>query len=249
MTICTKRPWQPCFRDRQANSIHGSTHAAQQTPVRKNLDERMIKIIEGEFGSRILDTPEDGSRTRPYTARLRNSVFNQLRGWFEGARVLDLCAGVGTVGLEAVSRGAAKVVMVEQSRDVYKYLRRNIETLGCGDRAQAVCGDAMSESTLAHAPTPVDLIFVDPPFQMIETESSRRRVLRQVARCRSVMGDRGFLVLRSPIGPPDVDFTIPGFEGPEVQRHKREHWIMLYAPGEIVPSDDARDATASEESA
>lgn len=207
----------------------------------------MLKIIEGEFGSRQLETPGDSSRTRPYTGRLRNSVFNQLRGWFEGARVLDLCAGVGTIGLEAVSRGASKVVLIEQSREIYTILRRNIASLGCADRATAVCSDAMTEAALAHAPHPVDLIFVDPPFPMIETESSRRRVLRQIGRCRNLMGERGFLVLRSPIGPPEIDFTVPGFQGPEAQQHKREHWVLLYAPGEVVPDATAMESHHDEE--
>lgn len=190
----------------------------------------MLRILEGEFGSRLLESPEGRERSRPYAGRLRSSVFNQLRGWFEGARVLDLCAGVGTVGLEMVSRGAAHVVMIEQSRDIYSILKRNIASLGCADRAVAVCQDAFAETALAHAPTPVDLVFVDPPFPMMTTESSRRRILRQLGRVRSIMGDRGFVVLRSPIGPPEVDFTLAGFEGPEAQQHKRDHWVMWYTP-------------------
>lgn len=201
----------------------------------------MLKILEGEFGSRVLESPEGRETSRPYAGRLRSSVFNQLRGWFEGANVLDLCAGVGTVGLEAVSRGAVRVVMIEQNRGIYEILRRNIASLGCEDRVKAVCGDAMSESALAHAPRHLDLVFVDPPFPMLENESSRRRVLRQIARVRSLMGNTGFVVLRSPIGPPDADFNVPGFDGPEAQQHKREHWVLLYAPAHAVETDETGD--------
>ena len=189
-----------------------------------------LKIIEGEFGSRVLETPADASQSRPYAGRLRNSVFNQLRGWFEGANVFELCAGVGTVGLEAVSRGAAKVVMIEQSREIFAILKRNIAALGCASRATAVCQDAFAESALIHAPALVTLAFVDPPFEMMTTDSSRRRVLRQIARLRSVMAVESFVILRSPIGPPEADFAVEGFGGPEVQQHKREHWVMIYAP-------------------
>ncbi len=202
----------------------------------------MLKILEGEFGSRVLETPEDGSRTRPYAGRVRSSVFNQLRGWFEGARVLDLFAGVGTVGLEAVSRGASKVVLIEQNRGIFEILKRNIASLGCADRASAVCQDALAESALAHAPAPVDLVFIDPPFALMMEASTRRRVLRQVARLRSVVAEQSFIVLRSPIGPPDADFAVPGFDGPEAQQHKREHWVMLYAPA-TAPIDAQPSST------
>jgi 16S rRNA (guanine966-N2)-methyltransferase len=207
----------------------------------------MLKIIEGEFGSRILQSPEGSKRSRPYAGRLRNSVFNQLRGWFEGARVLDLCAGVGTVGLEAISRGAANAVMIEQNRSIYGILKHNIQSLGCGDRAIAVCQDAFADMALSHAPTPVDLVFVDPPFALLTAEMSRLRILRQITRVRSIMGDRGFVVLRSPVGPPEVDFSVEGFEGPEVQQHKRDHWVMMYAPG--VTSASAGEAASEREGA
>ena len=70
----------------------------------------MPKIISGDFRTRILLTPEGEDRTRPMTARVKESVFAMLHGWFQGARVLDLFAGVGTVGLECVSRGASEVL-------------------------------------------------------------------------------------------------------------------------------------------
>ena len=73
----------------------------------------MIKIIGGEYRSRILEGPPDASTTRPITARVKEAVFNLLRGWCDDAVVLDLFAGVGAIGLEAVSRGAREVVLVE----------------------------------------------------------------------------------------------------------------------------------------
>ena len=73
----------------------------------------MLKILGGHLRSRQLKTPKNGDVTRPWTGRARESVFNQLRGHIQGGNVLDLFAGVGTMGLEAVSRGAEHVVMVE----------------------------------------------------------------------------------------------------------------------------------------
>jgi 16S rRNA (guanine(966)-N(2))-methyltransferase RsmD len=190
----------------------------------------MLKILAGEYRSRRLAAPPDGDVTRPYLARVRESVFSLLRGWFEDASVLDLFAGVGTVGLEAISRGARRVVMVEQNRMIFDLLTKNIETLGCGDRAVAVPGDALGSAGLMRAEPPVDLVFIDPPYAMMKDEATRGRVLAQAARCRSLMGDSGFLVLRSPIGPAAADVAIEGFDGPETHRYGHDQWVLLYAP-------------------
>ncbi len=152
-----------------------------------------------------------------------------LHEWFDGARVLDLFAGVGTVGLEAVSRGASAVLMVEKIPRTYSILRRNIELLGCGDRAKALLGDALGQVSLLQSPQPVDLVFVDPPYEMMRDPISRRRVLDQVERCRGIMADKGFLVLRSPVGPDEVE-AIEGFDGPEVHHYGKEMWVLIYEP-------------------
>jgi 16S rRNA (guanine966-N2)-methyltransferase len=191
----------------------------------------MPRIIAGEFRSRRLITPADDPSTRPYTDRVKESVFNLLRGWFEDANVLDLFAGVGTMGLEAVSRGAKRVLMVEQNRGVYKMLEQNIATLKCEDRAEAMQGDALSRVAILRAPKPVDVVFIDPPYEMMKRPESRRRVLSQIERCRDVMGDAGFVVLRSPVGPSeDLPLDVEGFIGPEAHRHGKDMWVLLYEP-------------------
>jgi 16S rRNA (guanine(966)-N(2))-methyltransferase RsmD len=190
----------------------------------------MVRIIAGEFRSRRLATPNDDSVSRPYASRVKESVFNLLRGWFEGATVLDLFAGIGTMGLEAASRGAARVYMVEQNRAVYNLLKNNIEALQCGDRVTAVLGDALSATTLARAPRPVDLIFIDPPYEMMEQERSRQLVLDQIARCRALMADKGFVILRGPKLASALDLAIEGFLGPEIHEYGQEMHVLLYAP-------------------
>jgi 16S rRNA (guanine(966)-N(2))-methyltransferase RsmD len=190
----------------------------------------MLRIIAGEYRSRKLLSPDDATVSRPYTDRVKETVFNLLRGWFEGARVLDLFAGVGTMGLEAVSRGASRVVMVEKNRAIFDLLKENIAALGCEDRATAVMADAMGPAALTQIPRPVDVIFIDPPFHMMEDERSRRRVLEQIERCRTLMGQTGFVVLRSPIGSKDADFSIAGFDGPEDHRYSSEMHVLLYSP-------------------
>lgn len=190
----------------------------------------MLKIIGGQFRSRQLATPPDEAVTRPYAQRVKESVFNLLRGWFDDANVLDLFAGVGTMGLEAVSRGAKQVLMVEQDRKIFNLLQQNIDALGCGDRAIAMQGDALGQTALLRAPRPVDVVFVDPPYAMMQRPEGRDRVLEQARRVREVMADQGFLVLRSPAPPEGPEWSIEGFNGPEEHRHGKDMWVLLYSP-------------------
>ena len=202
----------------------------------------MIQIIGGEFGSRRLVEPGPGESSRPYQARIREAVCNLLRGWFEGARVLDLFAGVGTMGLEAVSRGASDVVLVEQSRETFKRMEQNIDSLGCGDRARAVCGDALSPHIAGSAPRPVDLLFVDPPYAFMTDEQRRLRVLEQITRLQPAMAQSAFAVLRSPIGPADADLSITGWNGPEEHHYGAQRWILLYEPADQSQDNSAPTA-------
>ncbi|HRP61954.1 MAG TPA: 16S rRNA (guanine(966)-N(2))-methyltransferase RsmD [Phycisphaerales bacterium] len=209
----------------------------------------MPRIIAGEYRSRRLVAPDDDALTRPYTDRVKESVFNLLRGWFDGARVLDLFAGVGTMGLETVSRGAAKVLLVEQNRKVFKLLEDNIHALGCGDRAEAMLGDALGSACLLRAPKPVDIVFIDPPYEMMKRQDSRRRILGHVSRCTEVMGDHAFIVLRSPIDPEGAEsfeFSLPGLDGPEVHKHGSEMWVLLYQP--TLEKEARRSSGIAEES-
>ena len=208
----------------------------------------MLKILGGEFRSRLLDSPDSAEQTRPMTSRTKESIFNLLRGWFDGARVLDLFAGVGTMGLEAVSRGASEVVLFERDRDVYGFLARNIASLGCGDRATAVQGDALGPLAIDRAPKPVDVVFLDPPYEMMFDAPRRRKVLDQARRLRSVMAEKSFLVLRSPIELPEDEARIDGFDGPESHRYGSEMLVLLYMPSSLKlaggAASDGHDAPA-----
>lgn len=205
----------------------------------------MIRIIGGEFRSRMLQTPDGAETTRPMAARVKESIFNLLRGWFENAHVLDLFAGVGTMGLEAVSRGAKRVVMVEQNRGIHKLQRENIDALGCGDRAIAHLGDALSPTMLHAAPKPVDVLFMDPPYELMRRKDTRTRVMNQIAIARSIMAEKSFVVLRVPLQEEEIDadrdLTVPGFDGPEIHRYGRDMLVCLYMPMR-VDAEIAADA-------
>jgi 16S rRNA (guanine966-N2)-methyltransferase len=121
-----------------------------------------VRIIGGEYGGRRLEFPNQRG-LRPTADRVRETLFNWLTPHLPGARVLDLFAGSGALGLEALSRGAGFVLLVEQARAVAERLRHNVELLGATERAQVRQADALR--LLAGAPdTPFDVVFLDPPF-------------------------------------------------------------------------------------
>src|ERR1051326_7140833 len=102
-----------------------------------------MRIIAGEFRSRRLHTPPDDSITRPIPDRVKESLFGLMRGHCEGANVFDGFAGTGAIGLEAISRGAARCVFVEKDRDAAAMLRQNIDSLGAAERSELIIGDAL----------------------------------------------------------------------------------------------------------
>jgi 16S rRNA (guanine966-N2)-methyltransferase len=189
----------------------------------------MLRIIAGEFRSRQLASPPDGLVTRPWVHRVKESIFNVLRGHYQGALVVDLFAGVGTMGLEAVSRGASRVLMVEQDRRIFNLLQQNVQDLQCEDRADLLQGDALGPVALLRAPRPIDLLFIDPPFAMMEDDATRARIFGQIEQAASLMAPTGFVVLRTPLQPNQVSHVVPGYDGPEVHSHGHRQTVCLYA--------------------
>ena len=124
-----------------------------------------MRVIGGTDRGRRLAAPK-GLTTRPTAERVREALFDILGSTVTGMRVLDLFAGSGAVGIEALSRGAARAVFVERDREALCALRANLAALGVSrERARVVAGDALAAlATLAHREAPFDLVFVDPPY-------------------------------------------------------------------------------------
>lgn len=123
----------------------------------------MLRIIAGQWRGRKVKAPA-GDTTRPTADRTRETLFSMLTsrlGSFEDLSVLDLFAGSGALGLEALSRGAAKCVFVEQDRAAIDALRANIRTLEADDRAEIRPSSALA---LGPAPKPFDVVLIDPPY-------------------------------------------------------------------------------------
>ena len=120
-----------------------------------------LRIVAGKWRSRLLDIADvDG--LRPTSERIRETLFNWLAPTIAGSRCLDLCAGTGALGFEAMSRGAREVVFVEKSPLAARVLRANAEML------EADCADIRQDDALkflANRPgEPFDVVFLDPPF-------------------------------------------------------------------------------------
>jgi 16S rRNA (guanine966-N2)-methyltransferase len=130
----------------------------------------MTRIVGGRVGGRRIATPR-GSSTRPTSDRVREALFSAIESWcgsLSGLRFLDLYAGSGGVGLEAWSRGAGVVTLVEHDRRTAAMIKANARELGFS-RAHVVTGSV--SGTLARTPAaPYDVAFLDPPYGLAEDE-------------------------------------------------------------------------------
>ncbi|MDR1629976.1 MAG: 16S rRNA (guanine(966)-N(2))-methyltransferase RsmD [Oscillospiraceae bacterium] len=120
-----------------------------------------MRVITGTARGRKLISPP-GKDVRPTTDRVKEAVFSIVQFEIEGRRVLDLFAGSGQLGIEALSRGAAEAVFVEQSRAVAEIVRQNLKVTAFFDRARVVNADALS--FLGTSSDVFDLAFLDPPY-------------------------------------------------------------------------------------
>lgn len=135
-----------------------------------------MRIIAGEFRSRRLKSVP-GMDTRPTPDRLRESLFSILSPEIEGKVFVDAYAGTGSVGLEAISRGAARALFIERSRPAAQVLNENIRMLGVGARAQVLHGKALRFLEGIRA----DIVFLDPPYEPFKVYGEALAVLAETA--------------------------------------------------------------------
>lgn len=122
-----------------------------------------MKITSGEFKYRNIEVPRG---IRPTTEKVREAVFSMIQEWIPGAAVLDLFAGSGAMGLEALSRGAEKCWFCESSRQNHRVLLANIENCRAGERC--VVYNCDFHSALARVRCSLDVVILDPPYEMTE---------------------------------------------------------------------------------
>lgn len=125
-----------------------------------------MRVIAGDFGGRRLKVPK-GRETRPTSDRVREAIFSSL-GPLSGFRALDLFAGSGALGIEALSRGAERVCFVERNKNAVRVIRENLADLELSDRSDLMIGDvsrALRRLERGKEAPSFDLVFVDPPYQ------------------------------------------------------------------------------------
>lgn len=148
----------------------------------------MLRIVGGSLRGRRLLVPP--ATVRPTAERVREAIFNILGQRFDGERVLDLFAGSGALGLEALSRGAGSVTFVERDPRVAVVLRRNVESLGCRGacRIRLESAQAFVQKSQLNQ---YDIVFADPPYQAVPGVELWQQVVQQL------IAPQGWLVIES----------------------------------------------------
>ena len=125
----------------------------------------MLRIITGTAKGKKLKTLE-GEATRPTSKRIKEAIFSAIQFDVENRRVLDLFAGCGQLGLEALSRGAASVMFIDSARDAMEIVKENVRTTGFSDRSKYLVSDWRNYIRKASGREKFDLVFIDPPYAM-----------------------------------------------------------------------------------
>jgi 16S rRNA (guanine966-N2)-methyltransferase len=188
-----------------------------------------MRLIAGTYRRRKLRT-RPGLVTRPITDRVKETLFELLGDELDGRRIADVFAGTGTLGLEALSRGAASAVFIESDRRAQELLRENVGLLGAADVSLCWQTDVLRTSFRPKGVPqliPYDIVFFDPPFRMIAGLRAGSPLFRSIERLGrpDVTSPGALLLLRTPA---EAEFDMPAlwqlermlpFSGMEV------HWF------------------------
>jgi len=162
-----------------------------------------VRVLFGEYKGRVLKTPRKAA-IRPTTGRMRDWLCNILRDRLPGARVLDLYAGCGTLGIHALSMGAATCTFVDSSPQALRLIRLNLELLGAGDRGTIRRSTVERFLKQCAGQLKYDLLFVDPPY-----ESTDYQNLMAMLGDAELSAERGLVAVEHPGGAP---VACPGAE-------------------------------------
>lgn len=160
-----------------------------------------MRVITGTARGRKLGELK-GQETRPTTGKVKEAVFSALQFEIEGRQALDLFAGTGQMGIEALSRGAAGCTFVDRRKDAAQLVRDNLAVCGLDASARVVCADAMEY--LASLRTKYDLIFLDPPY----ADDVLERAIAHIARF-DILAPHGIMVAECP-----AEKTLPALSAP-----------------------------------
>lgn len=151
-----------------------------------------MRVIAGKYKGRRLETVADNS-VRPATDKVKGAIFNVLQSRVNWtlANVLDLYAGSGSVGIEALSRGAQKCIFVEKSRNALQFLKSNIESIGASGEASVVYGDV--DMFIDSSRVKFDVVFADPPYALEALKDIPNKIFE-----KNMITEDGYLIIEHP---------------------------------------------------
>ncbi len=171
----------------------------------------MLRIITGSAkGKKLLSL--EGEATRPTSDRIKGAMFSSIQFDIEGRRVLDLFAGTGQLGLEAMSRGAAGVTFVDSEREAMELVKKNAGSIGVFDKCRYSVSDYRNFIRKAGGRDTYDLVFIDPPYAMECCHDAAERLVSE-----ELLADGALLVLES--GDEKIDIERLSSLGLECQKH------------------------------
>lgn len=160
-----------------------------------------MRVITGTARGRRLKELQ-GMETRPTTDRVKEAIFSIIQFELEGRRVLDLFAGTGQLGIEALSRGAAKADFVDQRRDAAALIRENLQLCQLADRGTVHCAEAFA--FLASCRETYDIILLDPPYGT----GLLQKALEQIQKF-DILRDHGIIICESPLEEKPAELALP----------------------------------------
>ena len=161
-----------------------------------------MRVITGKARGVVLKTPS-GMATRPTADRVKEALFSIIQFEIPGARVLDRFGGTGPLGIEALSRGAANAVFVDEREDACKLIRENLARTRLQDLSRVVRSDYMQY--LRGCKVKFDIIFLDPPYAEVFLENSLKMITEI-----DILQSGGIIVAERPVGK-DLLFEFPGY--------------------------------------
>ena len=177
-----------------------------------------MRVITGSAKGVRLKTP-DGLKTRPTSDRVKEAVFSIVQFEVEGSRFLDLFAGTGQMGIEALSRGAVSAVFVDGWKDACQLVRDNLKLARLSEKAKVVNSDYLSY--LKNCREQFDIIFLDPPYAEIFLENSLNKISEI-----DILSDRGIIICERP-AEKQLDLDISGLQRWKDYRYGKT-WITVF---------------------
>lgn len=180
-----------------------------------------MRVIAGKAGSLPLRTV-GGLNTRPTTDRIKETLFNMIAGKLEGCRFLDLFAGSGAIGIEALSRGAASAVFVENNRQALHCIRDNLNFTKLAPGGRVLAGDVVSTVADMNGEKPFGIIFMDPPYG----QEWEKKVLEKLSGS-SLVDENTLIIVEASL---DTDFSYLqdyGFRVEKLKKYKTNQHLFL----------------------